>query len=84
MLKCADIAMYEAKRSRHGWEYYSAERDVNSRERLEMTGELADALAGEEIEVAFQAIALAETRVIASAEALGRPAAPGRHAAPAE
>jgi len=72
LLKRADIAMYEAKRSRHGWEYYSAERDVNTLERLEMTGELAHALESEQIEVAFQAIADTDTRLIRGAEALVR------------
>jgi len=39
---------------------------------LEMTGELSDALEGEEIEVAFQAIADTDTRLIRGAEALVR------------
>ena len=72
LLKCADIAMYAAKRSRHGWEFYSAKADSNTRERLQMTGELAEALEGEEIEVAFQAIADTDTRLIRGAEALVR------------
>ena len=72
LLKSADVAMYEAKRSRHGWEYYSAERDVNTLERLEMSGELAAALACEEIEVALQPIADCDTRRIRTAEALVR------------
>ena len=72
LLKCADVAMYEAKRSRRGWERYDPQRDGNSRERLEMSGELAAALDGEEIEVEFQAIAEADTRRIQGAEALVR------------
>jgi len=72
LLKCADVAMYEAKRSRRGWEHYNPERDGNSLERLEMSGELAAALETGAIEVAFQAIADADTRRIRTAEALVR------------
>ncbi|HTW12679.1 MAG TPA: bifunctional diguanylate cyclase/phosphodiesterase, partial [Solirubrobacteraceae bacterium] len=72
LLKCADVAMYEAKRSRRGWERYSSERDANTRERLELSAELAAALENDEIEVAFQPIAHAGSRQILSGEALVR------------
>jgi diguanylate cyclase (GGDEF)-like protein len=72
LLKCADVAMYEAKRSRRGWEHYNPERDGNSLERLEMSGELVAALENGEIEVVFQAMADTDTRRIHCAEALVR------------
>ena len=72
LLKCADVAMYEAKRSRRGWEHYNPERDGYSLERLEISGELAAALENGEIEVVFQAMADTDTRAIRCAEALVR------------
>ena len=74
LLKCADVAMYDAKRSRHGYQHYRSERDVYTRERLEMSAALAAALDGEaeEIEAVFQPIADSESRLIVGAEALVR------------
>jgi diguanylate cyclase (GGDEF)-like protein len=72
LLKCADVAMYDAKRSRRGFEHYSPDRDDYTRERLELSGALADALDHGEIEAAFQPIADADTRRIFGAEALVR------------
>ena len=62
LLKCMDVAMYEAKRSRRGWEDYASERDQNTRERLEMTGDLASALEGGAIEAHLQPIVDTVTR----------------------
>jgi diguanylate cyclase (GGDEF)-like protein len=72
LLKCADVAMYDAKRSRRGFEHYSSERDMYTRERLELSGELAAALEGEAIEAFFQPIVVSDSRLIVGAEALVR------------
>lgn len=72
LLKCADVAMYEAKRSRRGFEHYSSDRDGYTRERLELSGELSLALERGEIRVAFQPIADTATRRIVAGEALVR------------
>jgi diguanylate cyclase len=34
LLRCADVAMYEAKQARSGFEVYSCERDRLDRDRL--------------------------------------------------
>ena len=72
LLKCSDVAMYQAKVSRSGYAFYSRERDNNSRERLGLAGELAAALQGNGIEVHFQPIADARRRRITGVEALVR------------
>jgi diguanylate cyclase (GGDEF)-like protein len=72
LLKCADVAMYEAKRSRRGFEHYSSDRDEYTRERLELSGELALALERDQLEVMFQPIADTATGRIVAGEALVR------------
>ena len=72
LLKRADIAMYQAKASRGGYEFYARERDTNSRERLGLAAELAHAIEFGGIEVHFQPKADAHTRRIEGVEALVR------------
>jgi predicted signal transduction protein with EAL and GGDEF domain len=72
LLKCADIAMYQAKAARSGYAFYSRERDTNSRERLGLAAELAAAIDNDGLEVHFQPIAEARSRRITGVEALVR------------
>jgi diguanylate cyclase (GGDEF)-like protein len=72
LLKCADVAMYLAKRTRGGFEFYAKDRDHNSRERLVLVGELAGAIDHGGIELHFQPIATAGTRRVVGVEALVR------------
>ena len=72
LLKCADIAMYQAKAARSGYEFYSRERDTNSRERLGLAAELAVALEHDGLELHFQPEADVCSRQITGVEALVR------------
>jgi diguanylate cyclase len=73
LMKSADIAMYQAKTSRSGYEFYASDRDTHSRERLALAAELARALeSGEGIEVHYQPKAEAVSRRIVGVEALVR------------
>jgi diguanylate cyclase (GGDEF)-like protein len=91
LLRRADIAMYQAKASRRGYEFYARERDTNSRERLALAAELALAIESGAIEVYFQPKADARSRRIEGVEALvrwrrddGRIMAPGEFVTAAE
>jgi len=80
LLSRADIAMYQAKAGRSGYEFYARERDTNSPERLSLAAELAgalesegvDALGSEGVEVHFQPKADVLSRRIVGVEALVR------------
>lgn len=54
LLRRADVAMYQAKKERTGWEVYAPERDLHSRDRLGLLGELRVAIAKRELELHYQ------------------------------
>ncbi|MDA0181257.1 EAL domain-containing protein [Solirubrobacter phytolaccae] len=78
LLQRADVAMYEAKRTRTGHEVYLPERDTHSRRRLELLGELRDALANDELILHYQPKADIATGEVHGVEALVRWAHPRR------
>jgi diguanylate cyclase (GGDEF)-like protein len=54
LLRCADVAMYQAKQAGTGYELYRPERDVNSRDRLRLLEELRTGLGRGELVVHYQ------------------------------
>jgi diguanylate cyclase (GGDEF)-like protein len=54
LLQRADVAMYQAKTRRTGTEFYARERDLHTRERLQLIGELRDAVALETLTLHYQ------------------------------
>jgi diguanylate cyclase (GGDEF)-like protein len=72
LLQRADVAMYEAKRTRTGHEVYLPERDHHSRRRLELLGELRDGLASGELVLHYQPKAEIATGEVRGVEALVR------------
>jgi diguanylate cyclase (GGDEF)-like protein len=72
LLQRADVAMYEAKRTRTGHEVYLPARDHHSRRRLELLGELRDGLASDEFILHYQPKAEIATGAVRGVEALVR------------
>ena len=72
LLQRADVAMYQAKQERTGWELYDAERDLHSRDRLALAGELRDALLDGQLVLHYQPKADLQTGRVIGVEALVR------------
>jgi diguanylate cyclase len=72
LLRHADVAMHEAKKSKTSSELYDLGRDTKSPRQLSLATELAQAIGGEEIEVYYQPQADANTHQILAVEALVR------------
>jgi diguanylate cyclase (GGDEF)-like protein len=54
LVQRADVAMYDAKRSRTGIETYAEDRDPYSAERLQLLGELREAIAAGQLVLHYQ------------------------------
>lgn len=72
LLQRADVAMYSAKELHTGVEVYSTDRDLYSRDRLELMADLRQAIDNGEIGVHFQPVADLSTTKIVGVEALVR------------
>lgn len=72
LMRHADVAMYNAKEARTGYELYRPERDLNSRDRLRLVSDLQRALREEEFVLNYQPKARALTGEITGVEALIR------------
>jgi diguanylate cyclase (GGDEF)-like protein len=72
LLKHADVAMYQAKRSHSQYALYEPGRDEHSLRRLAILSELRQAVAGEALELHFQPKVDVATKRAVHAEALVR------------
>ena len=72
LLQRADVAMYIAKRGKHGYSTYNAEEDQYTLNRLTLIGKLHDAMHDEQLQLYYQPIVNIHTKKIWGVEALTR------------
>ena len=72
LIQRADVAMYQAKESRTGFQAYDPSRDRHSRERLALMGELRRALERDELILHYQPKVNLATGLVDGVEALVR------------
>jgi diguanylate cyclase (GGDEF)-like protein len=73
LLRDADIALYEAKGSgKRGWALHRAAMTATAQARLELAGDLTDAIANGELDLAYQPIVELATGRVMGVEVLAR------------
>lgn len=72
LLRQADVAMYDSKRKRIGYQYYAPELDSNNPERLSLLGELRHAIGDGQLVLHFQPTINMQERRLVHVEALVR------------
>jgi len=82
LLKCADVAMYSAKRTRGDYAVYDPLEDQHNPDRLEMLQDLRTAIQEEAMSIAFQPKLDLRTNRVTGIEALARWIYPQRGVVP--
>jgi diguanylate cyclase (GGDEF)-like protein len=72
LLQRADVAMYVAKEAHSGWEIYAAGKDSYTPSRLELVGELRQAIEHDELVLYYQPKLDLQTHRVKAVEALAR------------
>jgi diguanylate cyclase (GGDEF)-like protein len=72
LLQRVDVAMYQAKSSKVGYQVYAPDRDLHSRDRLSLLGDLRRALSAGELVLHYQPKGVLATGEIKGVEALLR------------
>ena len=72
LLQRADVAMYAAKETQTGYEFYNPDRDQNSLRRLALGSELSNAIQNKEVVLYYQPKADMRTGKIIGVEGLAR------------
>ena len=72
LVRRADVAMYQAKEARTGWETYVVARDLHSRDRLHLLGDLRGAIDAHELELHYQPKVDLSSSEVSGVEALVR------------
>ena len=72
LMKCADLAMYEAKGSNQHWHFFAKELSYRAESRLRIEAALDKSLKNNEFELFFQAKIDGHTQQLAGCEALFR------------
>jgi diguanylate cyclase (GGDEF)-like protein len=72
LLRCADVAMYQAKRASEGVALYDPDHDRHSPRRLELIAELGEAIRSGHLELHYQPVIALRNRRVTGLEALVR------------
>ena len=72
LLRCADVAMYVAKRRQSGYSHYIAHADTHSASRLALMADLGDAVRLGQLRLHYQPILRMDDDTVAGMEALVR------------
>ena len=72
LIRCADVAMYSAKRERNGFAVYQSDDDKHTPTRLSLIGDLRRAIERNELELYYQPKVTLDTGATEGFEALAR------------